>query len=72
MAHRVVWALVGAAVVAPAVWIWASLVCASEKRAARNAETRAHIEACAKNNAIAVQVLNSGTVTCISGSGRKQ
>jgi len=72
MAHRVAWALVGAAVVAPAVWIWASLVCASEKRAAHNAETQAHIEACAKNNGIAVMVLNSGTVSCISGSGRKQ
>jgi hypothetical protein len=72
MAHRIVWALVGAAVVAPGVWIWASLVCASEKRASRNAETRAHIETCAKNNGIAVMVLNSGTVSCVSGSGRKQ
>jgi hypothetical protein len=72
MAHRLIWACVGAAVVAPGVWIWASLVCASEKRLARNAETRAHIEACAKNNGIAVQVLNSGVVSCVSGSGRKQ
>ena len=72
MAHRIVWSLVGAAVVTPGIWIYASLVCASEKRASRNAETRAHIEACAKNNGIAVMVLNSGVVSCVSGSGRKQ
>jgi len=72
MAHRIVWSLVGAAVVTPGIWIYASLVCANEKRATSNAETRAHIEACAKSNGIALMVLNSGTVSCVFGSGRKK
>lgn len=62
----------GAAVVTPAVWIWASLVCSNDARFKRDADRKAHIEACAKNNAIAVQVLNSGTVSCVSGPGKKK
>jgi hypothetical protein len=68
---KIAWACLGAAVVTPAVWIWASLVCSNDARMKRDADRKAHIEECAKQNAVAVQVLNSGTVSCVQGSNRK-
>jgi hypothetical protein len=71
IARRAVWACIGAAVVAPGVWLWASWVAGQDARRLAHADRAALVAQCADEQAVAVEVLNSGTVFCASGSGRR-
>ena len=68
--RRLIWAAVGIAVTAPIVWLWATWVARNDARLMLAAERQAMIEMCREENAIAVLILNSDKVTCVSGSGR--
>lgn len=69
--RRVIWAAVGIACTAPIVWLWATWVARNDARLIANMERSAMIAQCRDESAIAVHILNSDTVTCVSGSGRK-
>lgn len=71
IARRVIWACIGAAVAAPLTWLWASWVCAQDARRLAHADRAAFVAQCADEQAVAVEVLNTGTVFCASGSGRR-
>lgn len=67
---RLVWALIGVAVTVPAVWLHAAFVLDRDAERKLRADRAALIEACRKENAVAVVVLNSETNYCVGGSGR--
>jgi len=69
--RRVIWGALGVAVSAPAVWIWATWVARNDARVMHDMERRAAIELCSKQAGVAVEVLNSQTIHCVSGSGRR-
>jgi len=69
-ASRLVWAVVGAACAAPAVWLWSAFVTSRDARLARHAETAAIIETCRAEGAVAVHILTTDAFLCASGSGR--
>ena len=69
--RRVIWAAVGIACTAPVVWLWASWVAVKDARRLALLDRQAFIAQCADERAIAVEVLNSGTVFCAGGSNRR-
>lgn len=69
--RRVIWAAVGIACTAPIVWLWATWVARNDARLVQHIERQAVIAQCRDEQAIAVHILNSDTVACVSGSGRK-
>jgi hypothetical protein len=71
IARRAVWACIGAAVAAPLTWLWASWVAGQDARRLVHADRAAFVAQCADEQAVAVEVLNTGTVFCASGSGRR-
>ena len=71
IARRVIWACIGAAVAAPLTWLWASWVCVQDARRLAHADRAAFVAQCADEQAVAVEVLNTGAVFCASGSGRR-
>lgn len=68
--RRVIWAAIGIACTAPIIWIWSSWVARNDARLMLAAERQAMIEICKEENAVAVLILNSNKLTCVSGSGR--
>lgn len=68
--RRVIWAAIGIACTAPIIWIWSSWVARNDARLMLAAERQAMIEICKEENAVAVLILNSDKLTCVSGSGR--
>lgn len=67
---RIIWALVGAAVCAPAVWLYSAFVLERDAERKLAADRAAMIAACRKEDSVAVMVLNSGAHFCVGGSGR--
>ena len=68
--RRVIWACIGIACTAPIVWLWATWVARNDAKLLVHMERAAMITQCRDENAIAVHILNSDTVSCVSGSGR--
>lgn len=68
--RRVIWAAVGIACTAPVIWLWATWVARNDARLIANMERQAMVAQCRDEHAIAVHILNSDTVACVSGSGR--
>ena len=71
IARRLLWAGIGAALAAPATWLWASWVATQDARRLALLDRQAFIQQCADERAVAVEVLNTGTVFCTSGSSRR-
>lgn len=69
--RRLLWTGIGAALAAPATWLWASWVAVQDARRLALLDRQAFIEQCADERAVAVEVLNTGTVTCVGGSNRR-
>lgn len=69
--RRLLWAGIGAALAAPAAWLWASWVAVQDARRLALLDRQAFIAQCADERALAVEVLNTGTVFCTSGSNRR-
>lgn len=68
--RRVIWAAVGIACTAPVIWLWATWVARNDARLVQHIERQAVISQCRDEQAIAVHILNTDTVACVSGSGR--
>lgn len=69
--RRVIWACIGVACTAPIVWLWATWVARNDARLIANMERQAMVAQCRDENAIAVHFLNTDTVACVAGSGRR-
>ena len=69
--RRLVWACIGAACTAPVVWLWASWVARNDAALVAQMDRAGFVAMCREENAVAVEIINSGTIMCASGSGRR-